>query len=112
MAEAPSLRGDDPNAAEVHPRRLILLLLMISIAAVVSAPAALGAGAGPPAATASISSAPQQVTAGESVRYVTALSDTGPATVTHADLTLPMPGGLTVESAEASTGSCATASDQ
>ena len=90
-------------------RRPIMLLLMLTVAAV-SAPAA--AGAGQPAVTASISSAPEPVTAGEPVRYVTALSDNGPATITHVELTLPMPNGLTVESATPSTGSCTTASAQ
>lgn len=92
--------------------RLLIALLVLIIAAVASASTAERAGAGPPAATVSLSSAPEPVTAGEPVRYVTALSDTGPATITHAALSLPMPSGLTVESAEASTGSCTTASDQ
>jgi uncharacterized repeat protein (TIGR01451 family) len=89
-----------------------MLLLILTVAAVASAPVAAGAGAGAPAVAASISSAPQPVTAGESVRYVTTLADNGPATITHVELTLPLPSGLTVESAEASTGSCTTASDQ
>jgi len=89
-----------------------MALLGLTIAAVVSVSVAAGAGAGPAEATSTISSAPEPVTAGESVRFVTALSNTGPATITHAELTLPMPSGLTVDSAEVSTGSCATASDQ
>ena len=52
------------------------------------------------------------MTAGEPVRYVTALANNGPATITHVELTLPMPSGVTVESAEVSTGSCTTASAQ
>jgi uncharacterized repeat protein (TIGR01451 family) len=89
-----------------------MALLGLTIAAVVSVSVAAGAGAGPAEATSTISSAPEPVTAGESVRFVTALSNTGPATITHAELTLPVPSGLTVDSAEVSTGSCATASDQ
>ncbi|HKO26961.1 MAG TPA: hypothetical protein VJU80_05850 [Solirubrobacteraceae bacterium] len=80
--------------------------------AVASAPAAAGAGAGAPTVAASISSAPEPVTAGEPVRYLTTLADNGPATITHVELTLPMPSGVTVESAEASSGSCTTALDQ
>jgi len=91
-------------------RRLVQLLLLLTFASVASAPAV--AGAGPPVVIASFSSAPQPVTAGEPVRYVTALANNGPATITRAALTLPMPSGLTAESAEASTGSCATASAQ
>jgi uncharacterized repeat protein (TIGR01451 family) len=52
------------------------------------------------------------VTAGEPVRFETTLANNGPATITHVELTLPMPSGLTVEGAEASTGSCTTALDQ
>jgi uncharacterized repeat protein (TIGR01451 family) len=89
----------------------VVVLLVLAVAAVVLAPAAAGAGAGAPAVTASISSAPEPVTAGEPVRYLTTLVDNGPATITHVELTLPMPSGLAVESAEATTGSCTTASD-
>src|SRR4051794_5600971 len=96
----------------VRLRWPVMLLLILTVAAVVLAPAAAGAGAGAPAVTASISSAPQPVTAGEPVRYVTTLADNGPATITHVELTLPMPSGLTVESAEASPGSCTMALDQ
>ena len=91
--------------------RLWRVFLWMVCVAVVSVPAAAEAGAAAPAVTASISSAPEPVTAGEPVRYVTALADNGPATITHVELTLPMPSGVTVESAEVSTGSCTTASD-
>jgi uncharacterized repeat protein (TIGR01451 family) len=91
--------------------RLFLGLLVLAISAVVSA-TAVGAGTGPTEATSSISSAPEPVTAGEPVRFVTAVANTGPATITHVELTLPMPAGLTVDSAETSTGSCATAANQ
>src|SRR5690349_10682946 len=89
-----------------------MALLVLAIAAVVCVSVAAGAGAGSAEATSSISSVPEPVTAGEPVRFVTALSNTGTATITHAELTLPMPSGLTVESTEASTGSCATTYDQ
>ena len=53
------------------------------------------------------------MTAGEPVRYVTALSDNGPATITHVELTLPMPTGYNGGvSATPSAGSCTTASAQ
>jgi uncharacterized repeat protein (TIGR01451 family) len=88
-----------------------MFLSMLTVA-VASSPAAAGAGAGASPVAASISSAPQPVTAGEPVRYVTTLADNGPATITHVELTLPVPSGLTVESAEASPGSCTMALDQ
>jgi uncharacterized repeat protein (TIGR01451 family) len=92
--------------------RVVVVLLVLTIVAVGSVSTAVSAATGPAEATSSVSSAPQPVTAGEPVRFVTAVSNTSPATITHVELTLPMPAGLTVESAETSAGSCTTAANQ
>ena len=71
-----------------------------------AAPAASGSSTGMPVVTAAIADAPDPVTAGEPVRYLTALSNEGPATITHVALAVPLPAGLTAVSATPSTGSC------
>ena len=89
--------------------RAIALLAAITAIALV-APAASSADTGNPVVTAAIADAPDPVTAGEQVRYVTTLSNGGPATITHVELSLPLPGGMTATSAAASMGSCTTGS--
>jgi uncharacterized repeat protein (TIGR01451 family) len=83
---------------------------IIVLAALVAAAALAGpsAAAGQPTITVSIADAPDPVTAGEQVRYLTTLTNEGPATITHVELAFPLPAGMTVDSATPSTGSCTT----
>lgn len=83
-----------------------MLLSVLIAASVLGAPAAAGSSAGPPSATASIADAPDPVTAGEQVRYLTTLTDDGPATITHVELAFPLATGMTLVSATPSVGSC------
>jgi uncharacterized repeat protein (TIGR01451 family) len=85
-----------------------MLLSALLAAAVLGAPAASGSSLGATTATASIVDEPDPVTAGESLHYLTTLTDDGPATITHVELALPMPAGITAVSATPSTGSCTT----
>jgi uncharacterized repeat protein (TIGR01451 family) len=50
------------------------------------------------------------ITVGLPVRYVTTIVDNGPSTLNHIKLALPLPTGMTVDSASTSAGSCTTAS--
>ena len=83
-----------------------IILLAALVACMLAAQSASGSTAGPPTVTATIADAPDPVTAGESVRYLTTLSDDGPATITHVELTLPVPAGMSVVSATPSAGTC------
>jgi uncharacterized repeat protein (TIGR01451 family) len=92
----------------MRPRRFIMLLF-----ALVGASVALGvpsaSGAGSPNVTTTLADEPATpITVGEPVRYVTTIVDTGPSTLNHITLTLPLPAGMTVESASTSQGSCTT----
>jgi uncharacterized repeat protein (TIGR01451 family) len=89
----------------MRPARWITVLsLFVAIGAF--APAASGSLPQSPEVTATISDAPDPVTAGEQVRYTTTLENQGPATITHVELSLPLPAGMTADSATPSAGSC------
>jgi uncharacterized repeat protein (TIGR01451 family) len=96
----------------MRPQRSIMLLSALLAAAVLGAPAASGSSVSGPIVTASITDEPDPVTAGEPLRYVTTLSDDGPATITHVELVLPLPAGITAVSATPSSGSCTTRLDE
>jgi uncharacterized repeat protein (TIGR01451 family) len=85
-----------------------MLLSVLATAAALAATPAAGLSADGPTVTPSISDAPDPVTAGKPVNYLTTLSNDGPATVTHVELALPLPSGLTAVSATPSAGSCTT----
>jgi uncharacterized repeat protein (TIGR01451 family) len=106
---------DSPSRVSIYhmrPLRPITILAALIAAAVLAVPTAAGSDLSQTTVTASISDSPDPVTTGESVRYVTTLSNSGPATITHAALTLPLPGGMTPTTATASAGSCTTGSGQ
>jgi uncharacterized repeat protein (TIGR01451 family) len=90
-------------------RPIIVLAALVGVAAL-SAPSAVGADAPQPTITVSIADAPDPVTAGEQVRYLTTLTNEGPATITHVELAFPLPAGMTVDSATPTTGTCTQAS--
>ena len=88
------------------PLKPIILLAALA-ACMLAAQSASGSTAAPPTVTATIAGAPGiTVTAGEPVRYLTTLSDNGPATITHVELALPVPAGMSVVSATPSVGTC------
>jgi uncharacterized repeat protein (TIGR01451 family) len=96
----------------MRPLRPFTILAALIAATVLAVPTAAGSDLSGTTVTASISGSPDPVTAGESVRYVTTVSNGGPATITHVALTLPLPGGMTPTDATASSGSCSTGSGQ
>ena len=89
----------------MRPLKPIILLAAL-VACMLAAQSASGSTAAPPTVTATIAGAPDPVTAGEPVRYLTKLSNNGPATITHVELALPVPTGMSVVSATPSVGAC------
>jgi uncharacterized repeat protein (TIGR01451 family) len=86
-----------------------MVLLLLAVAGAVGVPAA--AGSGTPDVTAGIAQEPTTpITVGEPVRYLTTLLNNGPSTLNHIQLTLPLPAGMTADSASTSMGSCTTQS--
>ena len=94
---------------QLRPPMMVLALLAAGVA--LGAPSAAGAGTAD--VTATIAQQPAApITVGEPVRYLTTLSDTGPSTLNHIELRLPLPAGMTAISASASKGVCTTRSDE
>jgi uncharacterized repeat protein (TIGR01451 family) len=92
-------------------RPLMMVLALVALGVALGAPSAEGAGSA--GVTATIAQQPAgPITAGEPVRYLTTLSDSGPSTFNHIELTLPLPAGMTAISASTSTGSCTTLPDE
>jgi len=86
------------------------------LSALVAAVVTLGvpsASAGTPDVTATIADEPTTpITVGEPVRYLTTLVDNGPSTLNHIRVVVPLPAGMTVDSASTSAGACTTQSSE
>jgi uncharacterized repeat protein (TIGR01451 family) len=94
----------------LHLGRPIILLAALAATALF-APAAADAGTAD--VTAAIAEEPATpITVGEPVRYLTTLTDNGPSTFNHIELTLPLPAAMTTVSASTSVGSCTTRSHE
>jgi uncharacterized repeat protein (TIGR01451 family) len=70
-------------------------------------------GAGTPDVSVTLTQDPTTpITVSEPVRYLTTITDNGPSTFNHIQLSLPLPAGMTVDSASTSVGSCTTTSGE
>ena len=94
----------------LHFGRPIILLAALAATALFT-PAASGAGTADVTATI-VDEPATPITVGEPVRYLTTLTDNGPSTLNHIELTLPLPAGMTTVSASTTAGSCSTRSSR